>query len=121
MAAKQFLQIVGVVLIIAGVLGFMIPGIGSFLTFHTHHNILHLISGLALLYLRFKGTESVQRLGCQVFGIVYGAITIWGFLGHQSFLYLTLHLNTAYNIIHLAVSVLGLCAGFGKRSVAAAA
>ncbi len=117
--AKQFTQIVGVALLVVGILGFLMPGIGSLLTFHAHHNLIHIVSGAVLAYLGFKGSANSQRLGAQVFGVVYGLVTLWGFMGNQNLGPLTLHLNMTYNLIHLVITAWGLWAGFGKKPAAA--
>jgi hypothetical protein len=116
--AKQFTQIVGVVLVVVGILGFITPSLGP-LMFHTHHNLIHLLSGLVLAYFGFKGTASSQRMGAQIFGIVYGLVTVWGLLGNANLGPITLHLNMPYNIIHLLIAGWGLWAGFAKKTAAA--
>ncbi len=121
--AKQFTQLVGAALLVVGILGFFVKESLGFLHFTMTHNLVHIISGLALGYLGFKGSESSQRLGAQIFGAVYGLVTVLGFLnvGDGNPLGLQLHLNTTYNIIHLVISAWGLYAGFAKKSVAATA
>lgn len=114
MSAKQFCQIIGVVLILVGIVGFLVPSLGP-LVHHLHHNLIHLVSGLVLAGLGFMGSAAGQRLGAQVFGVVYGIVTIWGFLGNAHLGPVMLNLNLSYNIIHLVITGLALWAGFGKR------
>jgi hypothetical protein len=121
--AKLYTQVVGVALLVAGILGFFLKESLGFLHFTATHNLVHIISGLALGYLGFKGNESNQRLGAQIFGVIYGLVTLLGFLnvGNGNPLGLQLHLNTTYNIIHLVIAAWGLYAGFARKSVPATA
>ncbi len=121
--AKQFTQVIGVALLVVGILGFFVKESLGFLHFTPTHNLVHVISGLVLGYLGFKGTESSQRLGAQIFGAVYGLVTVLGFLnvGDGNPLGLQLHLNITYNIIHLVIAAWGLYAGFVKKPAPATA
>ena len=127
--AKQFTQIVGFVLVVVGILGF-IMGEKMLLGLHfsTLHNSIHILSGAVLAYLGFKGNANNQRLGAQIFGVVYGLVAILGFLkiGHlpeqmvSNPFRLDLNLNPMYNIIHSVIAAWGLWAGFAKKTVPAA-
>lgn len=91
--------------------------------FSTTHNIVHLLSGAILAYLGFMGSESSQRMGAQIFGVVYGLVTLLGLfgVGGGNPFGLMLHLNGAYNVIHLVIAAFGLYAGFAKKPAAATA
>jgi len=58
--AKNFTQIVGTALVLVGLLGFVVGDGNSKLglTFSTHHNLIHILSGAVLAYLGFKGSAS---------------------------------------------------------------
>jgi hypothetical protein len=113
--ARLYTQVIGVVLLVVGILGFFMPGIGTLLQFHAHHNLIHILSGLALAYFGFMGNENSQRKGAQIFGVIYGLITVLGILGMKDLGPIKLNLNWTYNIIHLVVAGWGLWAGFAKR------
>jgi hypothetical protein len=119
--AKLFTQVVGVVLLVVGILGFLTPGIGTLLQFHTHHNLIHVISGLALAYAGFMGNADMQRLFSKIFGVIYGLVTVLGLAGMENLGPIMLHLNTTYNLIHLVVSAWALYAGFAKGPTTATA
>jgi len=122
--AKTFSQIVGVVLVVVGILGFLMGGTELLgLHFSATHNLVHIISGAVLAYLGFNGSESSQRLGAQIFGAVYGLVTLLGLfgVGGGNPFGLALHLNTSYNIIHLVIAGWGLYAGFAKKPATATA
>ncbi|HLF55395.1 MAG TPA: DUF4383 domain-containing protein [Thermoanaerobaculia bacterium] len=114
MSAKQFGQIFGVILLLVGVVGLLVPSLGP-LQFTMHHNLIHLLSGAVLAWAGFAGSASAARTVAQVFGVVYGLVTVWGFLGNAHLGPVMLHLNPAYNVIHLVVAALALWAGFGRR------
>jgi hypothetical protein len=112
--AKLYSQVIGVVLVVVGILGFLMPGIGTLLQFHAHHNLIHLISGLALAYFGFMGNENGQRMAAKIFGIIYGLVTVLGVFGMENLGPIMLNLNWTYNIIHLVIGGWGLWAGFAK-------
>ncbi|HYO64080.1 MAG TPA: DUF4383 domain-containing protein [Pyrinomonadaceae bacterium] len=77
--AKTVCTILGVVFILVGILGFLAPGL---LGMHLSpvHNVVHLVSGAAALYLGLKGTLSAAKLFCLAFGAVYLLLGVAGFL-----------------------------------------
>jgi len=60
-------------------------------------------------------------MGAQIFGIIYGLVTVMGLFGMANLGPITLHLNTMYNLIHLVIAGGGLYAGFAKKSATATA
>jgi len=77
--AKTICKILGVVFLLVGVIGFVIPGfLGTHLS--VVHNLVHIISGAVALYLGFAGTLAAARLFCIAFGILYLLLAICGFL-----------------------------------------
>jgi uncharacterized membrane protein HdeD (DUF308 family) len=75
--AKTVCKILGVVLLIVGVCGFVAPTLlGAHLT--PAHNMVHIVSGVIALYFGFAGSLSGARGFCLVFGIVYLALGIFG-------------------------------------------
>ena len=101
-----------------GILGF-VPGItsgGSLLGIFevdTLHNIIHLITGAAALYL-VRGNGENVRLYFQVFGVIYAIVAVLGFLQGDTVFGL-FGVNAADNILHLLVAVVALYAGFGLK------
>src|ERR1041384_4291071 len=76
--AKRIATILGIAFILAGLVGFIAPGL---LGFHLSiaHTVVHLVSGALALYFGLKGTLAQARLFCIVFGAVYGLLGIVGF------------------------------------------
>ncbi len=107
----------GVVLTLVGVLGF-VPGITSdgmllgIFSVDGLHNIIHLVSGLAALAAAWGMWNA--RLYFQVFGVVYGLVTVVGFLQGDTVLGL-IGVNMADNVLHLLIAAVALYAGFGMK------
>jgi hypothetical protein len=81
-----------------------------------HHNIVHLLSGVTLIYLAYSDTD--VTLGAQAFGIVYTLVGLLGLIGGGTVLGL-FPVTPLYNLIHLIIGVGGLYAGFGREAAKA--
>jgi len=108
--AKAYAVVVGAVLLLVGLVGFLTPSLMG-LTFHPAHNVIHLLSGILGLWAGLK-SEGAARTYARIFGAVYTLVAVVGFAGIHDLGPIMLGLNGMYNIIHLAVGVLGLAAGF---------
>lgn len=112
----------GVVFLAIGVLGF-VPGITTdghllgIFDVSPIHNIIHLLSGIAALVLASTGKEKGSQMYFRVFGIVYGLVTIIGFIQGTTVLGL-IGVNVADNLLHLAITAVALYAGFGMKPMA---
>lgn len=123
--AKTIASVIGVVFILVGIVGFFSPHL-----METHltpaHNIVHLVSGAASLYIGTKGSLSGARSFCIIFGLVYGLLGVCGyFLGAPPNHLLTIsdpHLmfGTMDHYIHIAIGVLYLVGGFATKTSASA-
>lgn len=112
--------IFGWVLLVVGILGF-VPGIttdGNLLgIFHVNalHNLIHIVSGLAALYLASKGEASAQTY-FKVFGVIYGLVAVLGFFyGEDAILGLVSN-NMADTWLHVVIAVVSLYLGFGSKA-----
>jgi hypothetical protein len=115
--AKTYCRILGVAMLAAGVLGFIMPRL---LGFHLTlvHNLIHLATGALAVYFGFAGSDAGAQGFCRAFGVVYGLVAVLGFaapgllsaiLGHPG---LTASDLRADNLFHVAVAVSSLIAGF---------
>jgi hypothetical protein len=87
------------------------------LTFPPAHNVFHLGSGAVALWAGLgKSANGPRRFGL-IFGAIYTALAIAGFLGLRDLGSIQLDLNTHFNVIHLGVGVLSLAAGFASTTV----
>lgn len=107
---KPLTWLFGVVLTLVGLAGFF-TGSDMLLMFQVDmmHNIVHLLSGLIALFAASKG-EAYARMYLQVFGVVYGLVTILGFWRMDVILF---PVNAADNYLHLAIAAVCLIVGFG--------
>ena len=116
---KNLAMLFGVVFLAIGVLGF-VPGVtkdGHLLGVFdvgTLHNIIHLASGVAALWLASMGSK-YAKMYFQVFGVVYGLVTIIGFVQKDNVFGL-FDVNMADNVLHLVITAVALWAGFGMKA-----
>ena len=132
--AQLYCLLAGLALLLAGIFGFLADAtfdtagssdpeggnVGgalqgdSFLGFEVNgwHNIVHLVSGLVLLAAasKWKTAKTVAI----AFGLVYGLVAIIGLIDGSDVLGL-IPVNPADNILHIALSALGIIAGLISR------
>ena|SRR3989344_384212 len=106
--------ILGAALTAIGVAGFAMgsPLLGFF-EVDMLHNSIHLVSGLAGLFCASRGT-GYARMYLIVFGVVYGIVTVLGFVMDGSILGF-MHVNIEDNFLHLVIAAAALGAGFGGK------
>ncbi len=121
--AKTVCKILGVVFLIVGVVGFIKPDLlGAHLT--PAHNLVHLLSGAVAVYLGFSGTLSAAKTFCLVFGIVYLALGLLGFVlgappDRMWNVLGILHFGTVDHGIHLLLGAVFLAGGLFTKAPAA--
>jgi hypothetical protein len=77
--ARTLCRVLGFVLLLAGAAGFAEPHLlGLHLT--PIHNVIHVLSGLGLLYVGFAASLEAARGSSLVFGSVYFALGLLGFV-----------------------------------------
>jgi uncharacterized protein YacL len=75
------------------------------------HNAVHLLSGA--FFLAMSGQERLARLAFQIMAVVYGLVTIIGFIvGSGGEVLGLIPVNTADNILHLVLTLAFLYFGF---------
>jgi hypothetical protein len=132
--AQWYCLLAGISLLLAGILGFIADAtfdtaggsdpeggnVGgalqgdSFLGFEVNgwHNIVHILSGLLLLAaFRRRGPAKTVALA---FGVVYGLVAIIGLIDGNDVLGI-IPVNPADNILHIALSALGILTGLMSR------
>jgi hypothetical protein len=121
--AQWYCLLGGLSLLLAGVLGFLadssfetggdVQG-ESFIGFEVNaiHNLVHVASGLLLLAAsRARRSARAVALG---FGVVYGVVAIIGIADGSDVLGL-IPVNSADNVLHVALAGLGIVAGLLSR------
>ena len=82
--AKTVATIMGVVFILAGLVGFISNDLLGFHLTAFHNAGVHILSGAISLYFGLKGTLAGARLFDLIFGVVYALIGVVGFLAGSS-------------------------------------
>ena len=107
-------RILGVVLLVVGLLGFVMssPLLGIF-EVDTIHNLIHVASGIVALAV--AGNKGYATMYLIVFGIVYGLVAVLGYMNGSSILGI-FGVNGADNALHTAIAAVCLIVGFGSKS-----
>lgn len=110
-------KIFGFVLLAIGVLGF-VPGVtsddGHLLgIFHVDalHNIVHLLTGAVALWAGSNSALASRRF-FQVFAVVYGLVTVLGFMSGDKDILGLMANNMADNLLHLGITAFAAYYGF---------
>lgn len=116
---KSYLALVGVVLVVAGLLGFISnpivgagangDGSGVLLATNSIHNIVHLATGLLALYIAFGLSGAAQLQGLLAFGVLYVIIFLAVLISANLFgLFNPVTANVPIHVLHAALAVTGL-------------
>jgi hypothetical protein len=104
----------GIIFVLLGILGF-VPGITTdghllgIFDVDTVHNVIFLLSGVIALFC--AGSASTAKSYFKIFGVIYGLVTIIGFVNGASILGI-FSVNAADNVLHLIITVVALYLGF---------
>lgn len=126
--AKTFAKIMGVVFLLAGIVGFISNDLLGFHLSPFHNAGVHILSGVIALYFGFSGTMQGARIFDLVFGVIYAMIGVAGFLlgSNQSpstgipgpadprlwkFLPNFLELGTSDHILHIVLGLIFVVGG----------
>jgi hypothetical protein len=120
--AKGYAAIIGVVLVLVGILGFVgNPIVGEaarnpiFVT-GTVHNLVHLITGALALYVAFGLRGDQQVMGVIGIGALYVAVFVLTLVSPNLFGLLGYPVNIADHILHLGLAVASIGVGWYERS-----
>jgi hypothetical protein len=122
--AQWYCLLVGATLLLVGILGFIVDSTfdtgssidgDSLIGFEVNgwHNIVHLLSGVVLL--ACANTAPTAKTAAIGFGVVYGIVTLIGLIDGETVLGL-IPVNPADNVLHLALSAVGIAAGLSSRT-----
>jgi hypothetical protein len=126
--AQVWALALGGVLVLVGLVGFLVePSFavgdsaqrGTLIAFDINgwHNVVHLLSGI--VGLAMAGTAAKARLFSIGYGVVYVLVTILGFIvGDGGLLLSIIPINTADNVLHLAIAVTGIAVGLSSPATA---
>lgn len=114
--AKLYATVLGAALLLVGLLGFA-PGLapnGNLLgifAIDPLHNIIHVLSGVVGLAVAFTAKGVYSRWYALIFGVVYGLVTVVGFIQGTTVLGL-IHVNLADNLLHTLITLASLAVFF---------
>lgn len=119
--AKTLCTVLGIVFLIVGFAGFVMPNLlGTHLSLA--HNLIHIISGAIALYFGVSGTLAGARTFCLVFGVVYLLLGVAGFVagsGEDKMLSVipgTLELGIADHGLHVLLGIVFLIGGLTTKA-----
>jgi hypothetical protein len=112
-------QVVGAVLTLVGVAGFLTGGTLLIFGINPLHNVVHLVSGVLGLAAGFYAGGLWARSYNQGLGVVYLLVTVLGFVAPALAASL-LAINSADNFLHLVLGIVLAGVGFGVSSKAIA-
>jgi hypothetical protein len=128
--AQIYALVLGAVLALVGILGFFVEpsfGIGDdaqrgiLIAFDINgwHNVVHLLSGIVGLVM--ARTAASARLFAIGYGVVYLLVTVLGFIvGDGGLLLSIIPINTADNLLHIAIAVSGIAIGLASPAAGGA-
>ena len=111
---KKLTCVVGAVLLLVGVLGFFNDPVLGLFAVNAAHNVIHIVTGIALLLLAAKGGSTLST-GLIVLGVVYALVTVLGFAMGDGLLLGLVEVDHADHFLHLAAALVFLGMGFGAR------
>lgn len=113
---QQITQVFGYIFAAVGVAGFL-----PFLVFDGNllgifevnavHNIIHLATGLAALYVASLNNVETSKMFFKIFGVVYAVVALLGFVMAGDILGL-FSVNGADGLLHVVVAAAALYVGF---------
>jgi hypothetical protein len=118
--AMGWATLAGIVLIAAGLLGFLNTSIagdgsGAILAVDSVHNIVHILTGLVALGIAF-GLRGEQQVNAVIgFGILYVVIFVAVLVSPNLFGLFKVNANAPIHVIHAAVAVVSLAVGYMAR------
>ena len=124
MNATLYSRVTAFALTVVALLGIILSAVGqeaalgeNFLSFDWTHNILHVVlAGAAFLFGFGNLPANITRTFAIIFGFVYLALGIVGFIVGSNDPIAGMHLEVGENIIHLLIGVWCVVSGFGGRS-----
>lgn len=105
---------IGIIILVSGVLGF-VPGItrdGYFLgvfQVDSLHNVVHIVTGIIAIWAA-NASITTSRSLWKIIGVMYALMALLGFFTGSA--YGIVETNTADNILHLLLAIVGLYLGF---------
>lgn len=114
--AKQLTWVLGIVLTIVGIWGYLQSPVLGIFEVDGPHNLIHLVTGI-LGILAALGGEKYTKTYLQVFGVIYALVFLLGIFTADKILGIVTS-NFADDILHLVIAAVALYGGFMKGKMA---
>ena len=113
-------MVVGAVLVLLGIIGFVnYPILGVF-GVNTAQNVLHLVGGALGLWLGSKGSGKAFNMWAGIIALVVGVLWFVPSIGGDSGLLASIFaINAAISYLHIAVGIVSLGVAYGVKEGAA--
>ena len=115
--ARWWLQLVGVILVVVGVLGFVsnpLVGPTGFVATDNVHNVVHILTGLLALGLVYWMRTDIGTSALLI-GALYAAIFVVTLASPTLFGLFQVPVNTVDHVIHIGVAAVSLALGYMAR------
>jgi len=109
--AKTILYVLGAVLTVVGIIGFVNDPVLGVFEVDTLHNFVHLVSGVIFLGVAAFASAQVQ-MTAKTFGIIYAVIAVLGFTIPGDTILGLVEGNLADHVLHAALALALLYGGF---------
>lgn len=109
--SKMILYVVGGVFVVVGLLGFVNDPVLGIFEVDPVHNLIHLVTGAALLFAAMKG-GSMGAMLVKIFAVVYALVAVAGFALPGDTLLGLIEVNLADHVLHVAVAAVLIWVGF---------
>lgn len=118
--ARMYAKVVGVVLLLVAVVGFVAgdpeDGLFGILNIDIVEDVIHLATGGLLAYVGFKGTNEIVKTVVTGLGVVYLIVGVLGFFLPELLGLIPHEYSIFDNILHLALGALALFAVSGNAA-----
>ena len=111
---KTYAMIIGAVLVLLGLVGFVNNRILGIFGVNVAQDILHLVGGALILWLAFKGNAKPTNMWVGIVALVVGIL--WFAEGVDGGLLMKIFgINAAISYLHIAVGVVSLGVAYGVK------
>jgi uncharacterized membrane protein HdeD (DUF308 family) len=108
--ASKFVRVLGIIFIVLGVVGFVLP-LEAIFHLTPVHNIVHLASGM--IGVLVSGSETKSALYAKVFGIVYLLVGVLGLFTHE---FMGIIFLLADNLLHFLIAFASIYVGIASST-----
>ena len=116
---KIYAMVIGAVLVLVGLIGFVNAPILGIFGVNTAQNILHLVAGALMLWGGYSGGGKKSNM---VLGIIAAVVAVLGFLPYGKDLLTSIFaINMATTYLHVGIAIVSLGVAYGVKESSMAA